>query len=107
MCLIQCRTYEVSHAGVDDGKSLANSFLDVDHTCNQRPALSHDSPAQLKMKLLSVTELQMIMEKCEIRIEISYRMLVGIIIINTQSAPYILLILSKLYPVAPDHPVWH
>jgi hypothetical protein len=39
VCVVEGGTYEVAHACIDDSKLFGSSFLDIQHTCDERATL--------------------------------------------------------------------
>ena len=89
MSLIQRRTNEVGHTGIDNGEFLGCAFLHIKHTRNQRAALPHNRPSRLEMQFLVGRKLQIVAEHSKIVFEVGNRIAVRIVVVNSETATHI------------------
>ena len=87
MGIVESRTYQVGHAGVDNCKTFGGTLLYIEHSGDETAALRHYRAAELKVKLLVGTESEMIAERFEVTLEVGYRMSVRISVIYAEAAP--------------------
>ena len=115
--LIQCRTNQIRHTGIENGKFLISSLFYIKHTGNQRTALPRYGTPQFKMERLIGTQFQVLGIGIKIIFEVRYRLAVRMLIINPQSATYIdvldadamrfQFILQFVHTVAKSHEIAH
>ena len=86
MGLVKGRTDQIGHTGVDDREPFPHAILHVDNTRYQRPALGHDRTPELEMELLAIAQLEIVVKNIEVCIEVSDRMLVGMVIIYAEAS---------------------
>ena len=54
--LIECGTYQVRHAGIEDNEFLVIAFLHIEHAADERSALAYHAASQLEMQFLSASQ---------------------------------------------------
>ena len=83
VCLIQCRTNEVGHAGIYYGKLFVSALFYVQHFCYQASALSYNGASQFEVQSLFGMQLQMFAIGCKVCGEIGYCLTVRMLVIDT------------------------
>ena len=87
--LIESRTDEVCHTGIEDGKLFACSLLHIGYPTDEAAALSYYGASQLEVQGLSRQQAQVLVIGSKVICEIRNREVVGMMIVNAQSATYI------------------
>ena len=83
---VKGRADEIGHAGIDDREMLVLALLDIEHPCDEIAALRHDSASEFEMQVLVGSQADMLAPRREIRLEIGYREMVGVLVQDAQTA---------------------
>ena len=83
---VKGRADEIGHAGIDDGEMLVLAPLDVEHPCDEIAALRHDGTSEFEMQVLVGSQADMLAPRREIRLEIGYGEMVGVLVEDAQTA---------------------
>ena len=89
VCIVEGRTYEVCHAGIEDDKLTVCGLLDIKTFGNERTALTHDGASQFEVELLTGAELKVLSIGVEELAETWYGMNIRLLIVYAQTATYI------------------
>ena len=85
MSLIERRADKVVHTGIQNGKFLSLTNLNIEHSCNEVTALANNRPARLKMNILTRSNNKILVDNLEIGLKICNRMACRVCIIHTNA----------------------
>ena len=79
---IECRADELCHASIYDDELFLGAVLNIKYAREKCSHLSDNSSAELEVKLLALTQLQVVGEGGEVGVEIGNGMAVGILVVD-------------------------
>ena len=68
--LIESGAYQLGHAGIDDSNVVAYCLLDIEAAGNESATLCTEGSSQLEVQLLAGTQVEIVLERAEICLEI-------------------------------------
>ena len=87
--LIECRTYQIGHTGIDYHKLFGETLLNIKYAGDERTTLGHYRAPELKVKLLAISQLEARAKGIEVAGKVGDGIGVGMIVVNTEAASHI------------------
>ena len=89
ICLIECRTDEVCHTSINDGKLLDCALLHIENLGDEASHLTYYGTTQLEVQLLSLTQFQELGIGVEVSLEVWDWHTVRVVVVDAKTATHI------------------